>query len=160
MHEQDFRPDFVSQRPSGFISKGQVKLCLATEMKHLRFVEGQMPEHLPRRKMSLFCWHFRDLCPGTCGSVGWGWGHPREVAYPFLFLLAVPCGRFAVDGPSAARDREKLLRRWEKLMGEACGCSICQFFKLIHSAGEAPQYLPVLLVMNLATLSPFVSSAA
>lgn len=29
---EDFRPDFVSQRPSGFISKGQVKLCLATEM--------------------------------------------------------------------------------------------------------------------------------
>lgn len=90
--------------PSGFISKGQVKLCLATEMKHLRFVEGQMPEHLRRRKRSLFCWHFRDLCPGTCGPIGRGWSHPREVAYPFLFLLAVPCGRFAVDGPSAARD--------------------------------------------------------
>lgn len=44
---EDSRSGLVSQRPSGFIGKGQVKLWLATGMKRLRFVEGQLSQAEP-----------------------------------------------------------------------------------------------------------------
>lgn len=125
-------------------------------MKCLRFVEGQLNE---------------------AGARVSSW----EEDVPFLLALRgnisvlAPVALLGADGAIAGRlctlcfsplavlcgsGRPFCGKRQQLLTGEARGCSVCHFCELIHSAGEAPQYLPLLSGMNLATFAPFVCSEA
>lgn len=93
---EKLRIDLVSQTPSRFINESQVKLCLATKMKCLRFVKGQ----LNQADSWVSAWEELDPFPLALGRtsvalLGADGATPGRLCTLLLSLLSALCGRFA-----------------------------------------------------------------